>query len=82
MKSVESELSYAKGFYGKDNEGKDNNFYEIASWMIVIIHIYGCTSNNYDTFRRRILKTIFVAFANQDLPNPVEILRWLENHRE
>lgn len=56
-------------------------YYEVQSWMILVIHIYKCLANDYDPYRRRVLKIIFTFFSNQYLKNTVECLRWLENNR-
>ena len=56
-------------------------YYQVQSWMIVLTSIYKCLANNYDPFRRRVLKLIFTALSNEDLQNTIECLRWLENHR-
>ena len=49
--------------------------------MIIMIHIYKFMADSYDPFRRRVLKNLFVAFTNAEMKRPVEVLRWLENHR-
>jgi hypothetical protein len=56
-------------------------YYEVQSWMIMMVHIYKCMADNYHPYTRRILKLIFTSFSNQDLPNTIEVLRWLESHR-
>lgn len=49
--------------------------------MIVIVHLYKCVADKYDTFRRKVLKMIFSAFKGPACTQPLECLRWLENHR-
>ena len=63
---VLKELSFATEAYGFNNPGNSNpdDYYEMQSWMIVMVHIYKCLADNYDPYRRRVLKLLFTALAN------------------
>lgn len=49
--------------------------------MIVLIFIYKCVADNYDPYRRKLLKSVFQYCSNPDYINVIESLRWLENNR-
>ena len=83
FQSVHQELQFGASLFNQSNPGSSQKdyYYEKQCWMVVIVSIYKTLANSYDPFRRRILKHIFTALANQDLEDPVQCLRWLENHR-
>lgn len=46
-----------------------------------MITIYKCMADQYDPYRRRILKNVFQYCSNPTFINVIECLRWLENNR-
>ena len=84
LQSLFNKFSYSLTFF-TNNQGSSQpakTYYQIQSWMIIMITVYKCIQDGYDTYTRKMFKNICSFFANSDMKNPESCVRWLENNRK